>query len=80
MRRFLMKRLFALLAFCALASSVQAQRDTKYICSLAGMVTTDFPTKEECVKSCFQPGLAAVCEETGIDTEVDDTEDTEDIY
>jgi hypothetical protein len=44
------------------------------------MVTTDFPTKEECLTSCFQPGLAAVCEETAIDNEIDDTEDTEDIF
>lgn len=75
-----MKRIFALCTLCILASTVQAQRDTKYICSLAGMVTTDFPTKEECLTSCFQPGLAAVCEETAIDNEIDDTEDTEDIF
>ncbi len=78
-----MKRTIALLALCSLGIALQAASDkpkTKYICSLGGITTTDFATKEECNEACFRPGVAAVCEETAAATDVEDTEDTEDIY
>lgn len=72
-----MKKMFALLTLCSfsLALEVNAAHKSKYICSLGGITTVEFATKEECLNSCFQPGVAAVCEETGINTEVEDTED-----
>lgn len=76
-----MKRTLALLALCSLGIALQAAKPkTKYICSLGGITTTDFATKEECNKACFRPGVAAVCEETAAATDVEDTEDTEDIF
>lgn len=75
-----MKRLLALLAVCTLGFALQAvPPKTKYICSLAGITTTEFATKEECEKTCYQPGLGAICEKTSVDTKVEDTDD-EDMY
>lgn len=55
---------------------VTRQGESKYICSMAGpdqIYTTEFGTKEECVANC--KGGAVVCEETGIDTPVVNTDD-----
>ncbi len=70
-----MKRTFALLALCSFGIALQAadKPKTKYICSFGGLTTTDFATKEECENACLQPGVAAVCEETSADTDVEDT-------
>ena len=55
---------------------VARQGETKYICSMSGpdeIFTTEFATREECIQNC--KGGAVVCEETGIATQVVDTDD-----
>ncbi len=59
-----MKRLYALLALCLCAATLQAK---KYICAVSGPVSTyitEFETFEECKKYCD------VCEETAKSTKV----------
>ncbi len=75
-----MKCIVALLALCALGTAFQASAEekTKYICSFGGLTTVEFDTKEECFKACLQPGIAAVCQKTSIETDIEDSE--EDIY
>ena len=51
-------------------------RQTKYICSIGDMsdavFTEEYETREECSKYC--KGIAAVCEETGLKTDVNLTD------
>jgi hypothetical protein len=70
-----MKKILTLIALSTFsrALDLNAAKRTKYICSLGGITTVEFSTKKECLKSCFQPGVAAVCEETGVNTDVEDT-------
>ena len=73
-----MKRILALIALCslgaALYAAVEEERKTKWIFVGSDLVEV-FDTGAECKAQALQPGVHAVCEETGRRTPVDTTLD-----
>ena len=70
-----MKRIIALFVLCCMANAAQAagKAKTKFVCTIGGeysSTSVEFATRAECENACLKAGSAAVCEETGVETEL----------
>lgn len=70
-----MKRIIALFVLCCMANAAMAggKAKTKFVCTVGGeysSTSVEFATRAECESACMKAGVAAVCEETGIETEL----------